>query len=263
MSHDGPLLRPVYIPSLYEATTPWWPEPIWAAPAGPDLRPGTFVFASDGAFAGLVTAERSGVAIVPAGVVLAAAERLMEQPIRPPGHIGVEAQPLTPEIASALGVSSGVVVTWVDPHGPAAGTLAVMDVIDALEGQPIVNPDQWNARMLRLSADDVVAIGIRRGGEVRDARLVAVLQPSNRSRPLGLTLRAVRRTGSQVIAVAPGSVAAEAGLHVGDTITRIGDLDAPTPAQISRLFGAPPDGRPPIAVISQGERHRVVILDGR
>jgi membrane-associated protease RseP (regulator of RpoE activity) len=79
------------------------------------------------------------------------------------------------------------------------------------------------------------------------------------ARALGLTLQAVPRVGSEVIIVDADSAAALAGLRPGDVILTIGDIGAPSPAQVVRAF-ANKDG-PVLAGIRRGTAHRVVVLD--
>ena len=96
-------------------------------------------------------------------------------------------QPLTPGIAAGTGASAGVVVTWVDPQGPASGQLAVTDVIDQVDGIVIATPDHWRARVARLSEGESVLLRARRGDEVREVRITAgaVVGPVERAAALG------------------------------------------------------------------------------
>ena len=61
-------------------------------------------------------------------------ERLAERGNPAPGTLGIEAQPLTPALRSAVRAGRGVVVTWVDPEGPAAGALRTTDIIERCDG---------------------------------------------------------------------------------------------------------------------------------
>jgi PDZ domain-containing protein len=264
ISGSAPTLRPVFVGSLQETSTPLWPGSVWVPPPDAGFQPGTFVFTTDGVLAGLVVPLQRGVAIVPGDSLIAAADQLLARENQPPGSISIATQPLTAALASALGASIGVVVTWVDPNGPAAGSVMIADVIESIDKQPITAPDEWEARVSRLSAGDVVNVTVRRSGELREAAITAVaLQETTRDRPLGLTLRLVIGAGSLIVAVSSGSAAANAGLQVGDLITRVGQLDAPTPGQIARSYESLAVDRPLVAAVTRGETHRVLILGKR
>jgi hypothetical protein len=263
VSREGVSLRPVFVGSLHPIATPEWPGTIWAMPAQTDLRRGSFVFTPDAALAGLVIEHEDGPAIVPGELLIAEANRLLSRPDASRGELGVEVQPLTPGVARATGAHGGVVVTWVDSHGAAAGALAVGDVVEAVDGETLSTARHWDVRMARLSAGQTIVLGVRRRGELRDLPLVAVAPPAPAATPtLGLTMRrAIRGVGVEVVRVDRESVASKAGLQAGDLITRIADIEAPTPAQVRRAFASTPDGRPVLVAVTRGEIHRVTTLE--
>jgi len=51
-------------------------------------------------------------------------------------------------------------------------------------------------------------------------------------------MRAKPGVGVEVLHVEAGSAAMRAGIAVDDVLTRVGDIEAPTPAQITRTFAA-------------------------
>ena len=141
VSRDGTSLRPVFIGSLDSVVSPLWDGPIWAAPERADLHKGAFVFTVEGEFAGLVIERDGRPAIVPGAVVVATADRVVQQSSRPAGWIGVEVQPLTEALASAVGVRTGALVAWVDPRGPASELLSARDVVEQIDGAPVVTSE--------------------------------------------------------------------------------------------------------------------------
>jgi S1-C subfamily serine protease len=88
-----------------------------------------------------------------------------------------------------------------------------------------------------------------------------VSQEERQVRALGLTLRRVARTGSEVLRVDPQSAAAAAGLEAGDVITLIGNLNAPTPAQVRRAFASTSQEQPLLLAMTRGLTHRVLTLE--
>lgn len=265
ISRQGTSLRPVFVGSLYPAASPTWSESIWAVPAHTDLATGAFVFTSDGTLAGLAIEHEGRPAILPAEAVIRAADRLLREGSRDGGWLGVVVQALTPAVALVAGASGGVMVTWVDPGGPAAEKLVVTDVIESIGDEVVATLEHWEARLARLAAGDSLVLRVRRRGEVREIQLTASGAPPTQSEThlLGLTMRAVPRIGVEVVRVDPGSAAARAGIEAGDVMTLIGEIERPTPAQVTRAFLATPDDRPLLVGVTRGDRHRVLALGKR
>ena len=173
VSPEGVSLRPAFVGSLDPIDSPLWSEPLWAVPGRTDLAAGSFLFTNSAELAGLVITYRGGLAIVPGGIVLAEAERLLAAPPGPPGAIGIEVQDLTPPVASVTVASVGVVVAWVDPDGASSEQLMVGDVIEALDGRALATRQQWAVRVARLSVGETLSLRVRRRGEIREVALVA------------------------------------------------------------------------------------------
>jgi len=264
VSRQGTSLRPVFVGSLYPTASPTWSAPIWEVPANTDLATGAFVFTTNGTLAGLVIEHEGRPAILPADAVIRAADRLLREESRDGGWLGLEVQALTPAVASVTGASGGVMVTWVDPRSPAAETLVVTDVIEAIGDEVVATPEHWEARLARLAAGDSLVLQVRLGGEVREVQLVAGAPPTPSEAPLlGLTMRAVPRIGVEIVRVDPESAAARAGIEAGDVMTLIGEIERPTPIQVTRTFLAAPDDRPLLVGVTRGDRHRVLALGKR
>jgi hypothetical protein len=262
VSRDGTSLRPVFIGALDSIVSPLWDGPIWAVPAHTDLHKGAFVFTAEGEFAGLAIEREGRLAIVPGDVVVATANRVAQQGARAHGWIGVQVQSLTSRLAATMGVSTGALVSWVDPRGPAAELLSPLDVIEQIDGNPVVTIEYWDRRAAGLAQGDVIALTVRRGSERRDVRLTAARKPAPPARwPLGLTLRTIGEVGVEVLRVDPESAASRAGLQLGDVITAAGDIGAPSASQLMRLYAAAPDTAPVLVVVARGENHRVVALE--
>ena len=158
------------------------------------------MFSTAGELAGMVVEHGGRPAIVPTAILLAEVERLVERTSVPAGDVGIHVQALTPDVAAATGASVGVVVTWVNPAGPAVGTVAVGDVIESMNGQPVPTPEHWRVRLARLEAGERLALGVRRGGQLREIELLApaAAPPLPRRASLGLQLRRVSSAGAEV-----------------------------------------------------------------
>jgi hypothetical protein len=256
-------LRPVFVGSLYAIESPVWEGRLWALPASTSLVPGDFVFNVDGRFAGLTVALADGLAIAPADLVVAIAQRVTRDSTEPAGYLGIAVQPMTPEITAATGASGGgVIVTWVDARGPAASQIHVTDVIEAIGGEALTTVEHWNARLARLRAGQPVALAVWTRSGIRDVQITAVPRASlSQSETLGLTLRAARVGGVEVTGVQPGSAGFRAGLQVADVITLIGDTQSPTASQVTRVFANAPDGARLLLGITRRGEHQVLVLE--
>lgn len=105
----------------------------------------TAIFSPTGASVGISFSVPSAVA----GPVIA---QLIEHGETRRGWLGVNVQPVTPDMARAMGLSSarGAVVTRIDPEGPAAGTgLQAGDVILAIGGRAVAD----DRRLTRIVAE--------------------------------------------------------------------------------------------------------------
>ncbi len=261
VAETGVSLRPAFVGSLDPTDSALWPGKVWSVPMPSDVRPGSFLFTTNAEFVGVVVTSGGDQVIVPGETVLAEAERLVGLPPRPAGTVGLEVQALTAPVASFAGADAGVVVTWLEPDGPARGTLKVGDVIEGVDGRELGSREHWDARVSRLSAGDVLALRVVRSGQVHDVSIVASgVDPTPVSDALGLTLRAQPGAGAEIVRVQPATVAARAGLVTGDVITLFGDIAAPTPAQIGRAFARAREGDRVMVGVTRDEAHRVTVL---
>jgi len=253
-------LRPVFIGQLSTAPSSAWSADVWRVSSYAAVPNGAFVFTTSGALAGLAIRQREGSAIVPANTVISLAQRLLDEGHKPPGRLGIGVQPLTPQIRSATGRTSGVVVTWVDPQGPSAGKLVATDIIEGAGEGGIQTISDWETHENGMIAGDVVQLRIWRNGATAYVQLTALPPQMKALSPrLGLTMRLKSGAGTEVLAVEEGSVAMRAGIVVDDVLTRIGDLAAPTPADVTSAFAAAKD-RSVLVAITRGNEHFVVGL---
>ena len=262
VSPDGVSLRPVFVGSLHPVDSPLWSEPLWAVPGPTDLVPGSFLFTSTAELVGLVITHGGRLAIVQAGTVLEEAERLLATPPGPTGTVGIEVQDLSLPVAAVTGAAMGVVVTWVDANGAGREQLMPGDVIEAIDGRALATRQHWDVRVARLSVGETLSLRVRRRGETSEVALVAnapTAQPASRS--LGLTLRARTKVGAEVVRIERGSAADRAGLALGDVITLVADVPAPTPAQVMRSYTSMGQGERVMVAVTRGETHYVTTLE--
>ena len=253
-------LQPVFIGSLAPIETPQWTDSVWALPMDAAVAPGALLFTEQGELVGVVVQSGAGPAIVPARVLLASAERLLEAPPKAAAELGIDVEPLTPRLAAAAGAQAGVIVAWVDPAGIAASLLRIGDVIEAIDDVTITGPEQWRVRTARAGTGDTLNLRVTRRGAQRSLQLRVPTASAENAAFLGLGMRRVARVGTEVTRVVRGSASEAAGIAAGDVITAIANIEAPTPAQIASVFEAMESGNLLIVAITRDGAHRVVAL---
>ena len=253
-------LQPTFVGSLAPIETPQWAGSVWALPTDAAVSPGALLFTEQGELVGVVAQSDAGPAIVPARVLLASAERLLEAPPKAAAELGVEVETLTPRLAAAAGAQSGVIVAWVDPASIAAPLLRIGDVIEAIDDVAITNAEQWRVRATRVGAGDTLNLRVMRRGAPRVVQLLVRAPSAENAAFLGLGMRRVARVGTEVIRVVHGSASEAAGIAVGDLITAIGTINAPTPAEIASAFEATDSGNLGIVAVTRNGAHRVMAL---
>jgi serine protease Do len=218
------------------------------------------LFTEQGELVGVVVESGTSLAIVPARVLLAAAERLLEAPPKATADLGIDVETLTPRLAAATGAQAGVIVAWVDPAGIAAPLLRIGDVIEAIDDVAVTNAEQWRVRATRAGVGDTLNLRVTRRGAARVVQLSVRAPSTENAAFLGLGMRRVARVGSEVTRVVYGSASEAAGIVTGDVIIAIGSINAPTPAQIASTFEATESGKLVIVAVSRNGAHRVMAL---
>ncbi len=176
------------------------------------------------------------------------------------GWLGLEIQPVTDELAAALGLkeASGVLVAGVVPDGPAAHSdLKPGDVIQSAGGQTIKDSKDLPKLVAATKAGTPLTLEVVRNGEPRQIEARVGAMPDDRKLAdrspdptaaagprLGLYLAPLtpelRReqgldadaTGVFVAKVEPNSPADRAGIEPGTLISMVGAQPVTTPQQV-------------------------------
>jgi hypothetical protein len=260
ISPRGISLQPAFVGSLAAIDVPYWPGPVWALPMDVTLSAGALTFTEQGELIGVVASHERGLAIVPARLLLAAAEQTLEAPQKPAADLGIDVGELTPRLAVAAGAQTGVIVTWVDPSGITASLLRPGDVIQALNETAIATPEQWRVGAARTGVGDVLTVTFTRRGAQARTQIVAAPTTKTTTGVLGLTMLRIAGVGAEVIRVTRGSAADDAGLATGDVITTIDTFAAPTPAQVQSAFASIAHGELLMVAVDRGTTHRIMAL---
>ena len=170
------------------------------------------------------------------------------------GWLGVEIQPLTPDLAESLGAASeqGALVAKASPQSPAAQAgLKAGDVIVAVNGESVASPRELARRIAGYSPKTSVSLTLSRNGQTQkldvalgamptDRAAVAALAPAEPAETatgkLGLRLEPLKGGGVKVAGVEEGGVAAERGLSEGDVIVEAGGHAVDRPADVETAF---------------------------
>lgn len=195
---------------------------------------------------------------IPAETVKLVVEELRDKGHVTRGWIGVQLQPVTREIADAIGLkdASGALVATADARGPAAKAgIESSDVITSLNGQEIKDPRDLARRIAAMPPGTAVKLGVFHNGKEKTA--VVTLRESTTtssaqdkadeknapSEPsiLGLTLVpsiAVAGAGEEgvvVVGIDPSSRAAESGLQTGDIVLDVSRHPVKAPAEFRKF----------------------------
>jgi serine protease Do len=195
------------------------------------------------------------------------------------GWLGVQIQPVTPELADALGLgkATGVLVSLVQAGSPAqkAG-IKVGDIITAYAGRPIASPQTVTRAVADSPVGSTAALAIMRQGkattidvtlaELKDelsqqAKLESASTSDTRA-SLGLALAPLDQTlrsrlgvagsvnGVVVLSVTAGSVAADQGMRAGDIIEQVNSHAVKQPSDVLReIDQARKTGRKAVAIL--------------
>lgn len=206
------------------------------------------------------------------------------------GWIGVQIQPVTPEIADSLGLKKpeGALVAEPQANGPAAKAgIESGDVINKVNDQPVKDARELARTIGGLAPGASIKLGVLHKGAEKTVTLTLGELPNNVSpksfnpesrseRPgqgadvpnLGLTVAPARsvagagREGVVITSVDPGGASAERGLKEGDVILEVAGKSVATAGDIrSALTTARDENKNSVLIrIRSGDASRFVAL---
>ena len=174
------------------------------------------------------------------------------------GWIGVQIQPVTPEIADGLGMkkAAGALVAEPQKDGPAAKAgVAAGDVITAVDGKPINDARELARTIGSMPPGTIVKLALFSKGAEKTVSLTLGELPNAREARaeredfdgdsrrgdsrLGLSLAPAGSEPGVVVAdVDPSGPAADFGFKPGDVILEVGGTIVDTPAQVTKALGS-------------------------
>jgi serine protease Do len=240
----------------------------------------TAIFSPSGGSVGIAFA-------IPASTVKSVVAQLKDKGTVTRGWIGVQIQPVTPEIAESIGAkkTEGALVSDPQENGPAAKAgVEAGDVITAVDGTPVKDARDLAKQIGSLAPGTSIKLSIWHKGEEknlpvvlgelpnqREARATAPehLSPNSNDVPrLGLTLAPaaqVAGSGSEGVVVTkvdPSGIASEHGFQTGDVILEVGGKRVSHPGDVrSALNEAQKGGKRSVLLrVKSGDATKFVAL---
>jgi serine protease Do len=223
---------------------------------------------------------------IPSDTVKTVIAQLREKGSVTRGWIGVQIQPVTPDIADGLGLkkAGGALVSEPQPNSPAAKAgIQSGDVITSVDGTAITDARELARRIGTMAPGTSVKLGVVSQGQEKTVTLTLGTLPNERQAAnqegqhavpdndvpkLGLSLAPSNKvagaegSGVVVTAVDPNGVAADHGFQVGDVILDVGGKSVANPADVRKqLADARKDGKHALLFrVKSGEGTRFVAL---
>lgn len=165
---------------------------------------------------------------IPSNMAVDIIEQLLEHGEVKRGELGIAAQPLTPQLAEALGVKSrfGVVIGRIRPGSPAdkAG-LRVRDVITTIDGKPVRDVRAVKNRIGLVRLGQQLNMGVIRDGKtISISATIEELQEGSKLLEGVMLAQEVTRNGRRYVvieSIEPGAPMDIAGLQAGDIILSV------------------------------------------
>ncbi|MBX3531668.1 MAG: Do family serine endopeptidase [Rhizobiaceae bacterium] len=234
----------------------------------------TAIFSPSGGNVGIAFA-------IPASTAKDVVGRLMTDGTVERGWLGVQIQPVTPDIAESLGLKNarGALVSEAQADGPAlkAGIKAG-DVITKVGSSEVASPRELARVIGNMNPGTKTDVTLWRNGkaetlsltlgELPGAEKVAAASPDKPAAPdslegFGLTVTpADDGVGLVVTAVEPDSAAAERGIEAGDVILAVNSQEVKSASDLEKAVGAATDaGRKSVLVqLRRDDASRFVAL---
>jgi serine protease Do len=123
---------------------------------------------------------------IPAETVKTVVPQLKEKGVVTHGWMGIQTQPLTPDLAISLEMKEvrGALVVKLEPAGPAAKAgLTSGDVVTSVNGEPIKQASDLARKVSNSAPGTSLTLGVVRGGEQKNVTVTLAQVPAPRTSP--------------------------------------------------------------------------------
>ena len=223
---------------------------------------------------------------IPIDVATQVADQLRSSGKVTRGRIGVTIQELTRELAESFGLSkpNGALISNVEKNAPAdkAG-IEVSDVILKFDGKPVISSSDLPRMVAVIKPGTKVAVELWRKGESKkvtvevaempeDGIALSAKKPSDKAAEmisrLGISvselnaeqLQELQVSGGLLVEDVKGSAARAAGLHQGDVLLSIGNVQIRSLAQVNELLKQVPNGRNVALLVRRGDNASYIAI---
>ncbi|MGR3757046.1 MAG: DegQ family serine endoprotease [Tranquillimonas sp.] len=181
------------------------------------------------------------------------------------GYLGVQIQPVTRDIAQALGLDdvSGAMVVEVQPDTPAekAGLLPG-DIVRSVDGRPVADPRALSRAIANLDPGATPALEVWRGGETVDMGVTLAALPNDAGMPVTAPAQQQDRT--------PGADVPQLGLSLSELTPEMrAEFGLPADRQglvvtdLGQGFSSDADIRPGDIILSVNSKDVTTVQDVR
>ena len=203
---------------------------------------------------------------IPANTVENVVDSLEHGGVMNRGYLGVQIQPVSPEIAEGMGMksASGALVDEAQPGTPAAAAgLKSGDVITRLNGQEVKDASDLTRHVGALKPGDKVELSYLRDGVEKTVSVTlgslnsertakADVAPTESALKLGVQLAPTNegQQGVAIVNVDPDGLAASKGLASGDVIMEVAGKPVSSPSEVKAdIAKAKQDGKKSVLML--------------
>jgi S1-C subfamily serine protease len=255
----------MYVGRTTAATDPRTPAPLYSLHALQySIARGTPIFTLDGIFLGLVDRGETTASVLTGEFLRTLAESAVRTSPPMPASVGLHVQDASVSVLRATGAARGVVVSYVEPGGPADGVVQVGDVIHAVDGTAVATAAEFQNITGNRRSGERVSLDFVRRAAATQAVVVArghEDSPGDREDELGLIGRAVADAGIEVISLQLHRAAERAGLRRGDLIVTVNGQPARDMSALANAYKALSPQASVLISVQRGDQHVVLALE--